>query len=69
MNKLIGIVRKNSQQERGYTLLEYCAGAAIIAGILWVALSSLGNNVSNLLNNVGTWATERANGIQTGGNN
>jgi hypothetical protein len=50
-------------QERGYTLLEYCAGAAIIAGILWTALNSLGGDLSQLLNAVGQWAQTRTGSI------
>lgn len=53
--------RKNS---RGYTLLEYCAGAAIIAGILWGALSIMGENMADLLNRVGDWAAARTQEIQ-----
>ena len=49
--------------QRGYTLLEYCAGAAIISGILWTALNALGGNVSGLLNSVGAWATRRADNV------
>lgn len=49
--------RKN--RERGYTLLEYCAGAAIIASILWTALNTLGGDLSNLLGAVGGWANAR----------
>jgi hypothetical protein len=52
-----------SSRERGYTLLEYCAGAAIIAGILWTALNALGGNLSGLLNSVGEWATRRSSQI------
>ena len=55
---------KNNRQ-RGYTLLEYCAGAAIIAGILWTALNALGGNLSNLLNAVGAWATRRSGEISS----
>lgn len=54
---------KQESRERGYTLLEYCAGAAIIAGILWTALNALGGNLSDLLNAVGEWAQRRATGI------
>lgn len=54
---------KQENWERGYTLLEYCAGAAIIAGILWTALTALGGNLSDLLNAVGQWAQRRSNGI------
>jgi hypothetical protein len=52
-----------SERERGYTLLEYCAGAAIIAGILWTALSNLGTDLTGLLNAVGTWSNSRRDGI------
>lgn len=48
-----------SKRERGYTLLEYCAGAAIIASILWTALNSLGGDLSALLGAVGGWANAR----------
>ena len=34
--------QQQMKAQKGYTLLEYCAGAAIIAGILWTGLNSLG---------------------------
>jgi len=55
--------RSATNKERGYTLLEYCAGAAIIAGILWTALSNLGTDLSGLLNAVGTWSNSRRDGV------
>ena len=55
--------KKNRRDEKGYTLLEYCAGAAIIAGILWTALNALGGNLSDLLAAVGEWAQRRSAGI------
>jgi hypothetical protein len=55
--------KSESKRERGYTLLEYCAGAAIIAGILWTALSNLGGDLTGLLNAVGTWSNSRRDGI------
>ena len=51
--------QRSAKRQRGYTLLEYCAGAAIIAGILWTALSVLGGNLSGLLQAVGQWAVAR----------
>ncbi len=51
--------KKQRKNERGYTLLEYCAGAAIIASILWTALNSLGGDLSALLGAVGGWANAR----------
>jgi len=51
------------KMQRGYTLLEYCAGAALIAGIIWVALNAMGQNISALLNAIGQWAATRTGGI------
>ena len=50
--------------KRGFTLLEYCAGAAVVAGIIWVAFSTLGSSMSTLLGNVGKWADARAAEVQ-----
>ncbi len=54
------LIRK---EERGYTLLEYCAGAAVIAGIIFVALQAMGTNLSGYLGAIGNWATRRASEI------
>lgn len=63
-NRCGGTMRKSvNKRERGYTLLEYCAGAAIIAGILWTALSNLGTDLQGLLDAVGTWANSRQDGV------
>ena len=58
--------KSRRREQRGYTLLEYCAGAAIIAGILWAALNTLGGNLNTLLEGIGTWATQRANDLNDG---
>ena len=55
--------KRKRKNQRGYTLLEYCAGAALIAGIIWVALNAMGQNISSLLNAIGQWASTRAGGI------
>lgn len=64
--KLIGIKRRN-KRESGYTLLEYCAGAAIITTVLWTALTTLGADISGLLTKIGGWATARSSLIDDGG--
>ena len=51
------------RKDEAYALLEYCAGAAIICGILWVALNGLGTNLSTLLQRIGQWATRRTTAI------
>ena len=58
------LVRKGS--EKGFTLLEYCAGAAVLLTIVWAALTALGTNMSTFLNAVGTWATTQAGEINPG---
>ena len=65
-SKLFGIKRRD---QRGITLLEYCAGAAILLGIIWGAMSLLGTNVSKLLASVAGWADREATTIDqnTGG--
>ena len=55
-----GMTKNRNKKERGYALLEYCAGAAIIAGIILVALQGLGGHLSTLMDAVGTWAQSRA---------
>jgi hypothetical protein len=55
--------RADRKREQGYTLLEYCAGAAIIAGILWTGLNSLGGDLVNLLTAVGQWAQSRSDSV------
>jgi Flp pilus assembly pilin Flp len=47
------------KKSAGYTLLEYCAGAAIIAGVIWTALNTLGGDMRDLLNAIGRWAQGR----------
>ena len=50
---------KNNRRQKGYTLLEYCAGAAVVAGVLWTSLNTMGNNIGSLMGSVGKWATSR----------
>ena len=49
-----------AKDQRGFTLLEYCAGAAIIAGVLWGALTAMGTGMDGLIRSIGTWATARS---------
>jgi Flp pilus assembly pilin Flp len=56
--KLISI--RTKRKESGYTLLEYCAGAAVIIGVLAVALNTLGVHLSSFLGAIGSWADNKA---------
>ena len=59
--------RKTQSSEAGFTLLEYCAGAAIIAGTVWLAMKGLGSNLSELIGAIGNWAHARTADIADGG--
>lgn len=54
---------KRDRKERGYTLLEYCAGAALIAGIIWVSLNAMGAELGSFLDSIGLWIQRRGQGI------
>ena len=51
---------QKTASEKGYALLEYCAGAAIIAGVIWVALTNLGGSLEQLLASLSDWAIARS---------
>jgi hypothetical protein len=53
------MAKQGNRRQRGYTLLEYCAGAAIVAGVLWSSLNTMGTNISGLIGSVGNWAKAR----------
>jgi type II secretory pathway pseudopilin PulG len=46
------------RRQRGYTLLEYAAGAAILLGLLTVGLTNMGTGVRDLLTRIGNFATQ-----------
>ena len=60
MNEIVRYyVRKVRTQTSGYTLLEYCAGAALIAGVIWTAMGLFGASISTFLDTLRLWVTER----------
>lgn len=63
--KLIGI---RSKRQGGFTLLEYCAGAAVIAGVVWLAMNSLGVNLGQFLDRLGQWTSQRTGEIEVSSN-
>lgn len=57
--KVLKIIKKDS--ESGYTLLEYAAGAALIAIIVGLTVSAIGTGFTNLGGQIGAWATREGN--------
>ena len=58
--------KKNQlKNNKGFTLLEYAMGAAVIATIVWGAMSVLGQNMSNFFGDLGNWVEERGTSISS----
>jgi len=53
----------NGKKDRGYTLLEYAVGAAVLVGIIVAGLNAMGSGVVNLFNGIGEWASGQVGGI------
>lgn len=47
------------KDESGFTLLEYCAGAAVLVAIVYVGLELLGTNLSEFFVGLGQWVSAR----------
>lgn len=60
LKSLFAIKRRSVKDERAYTLLEYCAGAAVVLTIIWGALTAMGGNLADMLDSIGSWATKQA---------
>lgn len=52
-------MKQDRRKQKGYTLLEYAAGAAILMGILFTGLNAMGTGVQGLLTEIGNWAGQR----------
>jgi hypothetical protein len=52
--------KRKKCQEAGFTLLEYAAGAAVLMGILYVGVRTMGYGIQDLMGSVGKWANERS---------
>jgi Flp pilus assembly pilin Flp len=45
-----------NKNEKGYTLLEYCAGAVIVVTLVYQGLNTLGGDLKQFLTGIGEWA-------------
>jgi Flp pilus assembly pilin Flp len=59
------IKRRNNQ--KGLTLLEYCAGAAIIGVVVFAVIRAMGGHLETTGENVGNWAEQQSNKLPDGG--
>lgn len=51
---------KETKKQKGSTLLEYTMAAAVLIGVVWGAMTTLGGSLKDVLDSVGAWATNRA---------
>ena len=60
-------VKKSSKtsREAGFTLLEYCAGAAVVIAVIWVGFRAMGDDIGDYLKGIGEWAKARKSQIQS----
>ncbi|MCB9029480.1 MAG: Flp family type IVb pilin [Deltaproteobacteria bacterium] len=56
----VKVASKLRNDERGLSLLEYAAGAAILAAVVFVAMGTLGTSIQGLLQAVSGWANTQA---------
>jgi Flp pilus assembly pilin Flp len=55
----------NKKNERGFTILEYCAGAVVVMVVLWAAFDALGGNMRTFMQGVGSWLTKKGTQISS----
>jgi len=53
------------RSERGFTLLEYCAGAVVLLTIVYVAMRGMGENLGGFMTAIGDWASSQGEQIRT----
>ena len=62
MSYLIAI-KARQLDERGLSMLEYAAGAAVIIGIVYGAMNLFGLSMQNFITELGYWLDDKANDI------
>jgi hypothetical protein len=51
---------KHHRNQRGYTLLEYAAGATVLLALLYAGLNTMGTGIKDLMGGIGTWAAAQS---------
>lgn len=66
MEMLVRYILKiqNGRTEKGFTLLEYCAGAVVLLTVVYVAMRGMGENLGNFLGAIGDWAGNQGENIR-----
>ena len=55
--------------QKGLTILEYCAGAALVGLVAFAVVRSMGDGLIDAAGTIGRWASTQANNLNGGNNN
>jgi hypothetical protein len=55
----------SSRRQRGFTLLEYCAGAAVLIAVVYVGMEQFGAGLKEYFEALGAWAKSNKPTIKT----
>lgn len=58
------VIVAEKKAEKGFTLLEYCAGAVVLLTIVYVAMRGMGTNLADFMTAIGEWSTKRGSEIR-----
>ena len=56
---------QKNKLEKGFTLLEYCAGAVVMLTIVYVAMRGMGTNLADFMSAIGEWAKGQGDQIRS----
>lgn len=63
-NNVSKSLSQRRKSQKGFTLLEYCAGAAVLAAVIFGALNTMGGQIGDLMTSIGDWSFQRAEDIR-----
>lgn len=63
-SKLVGVKRRGEKNEKGFTLLEYAGGAAVLVGVIYVTFRIFGVGMEGFFNALNDWVGNRTSDIE-----
>lgn len=55
--------KKNRRSESGLSMLEYAAGAAVLIGIVYIAMNTFGQSLGGFIDGLSTWLNDKTNDV------
>lgn len=57
-------MKNKNKKQKGFTLLEYAAGAVVIVTVVYIGLQAMGTGLQTFFTDVGTWASTKGSSIK-----